>query len=83
MSEKQKLIDAVDWFAAQMKEKLTAKSNDGFSGWDDPKWLGSVCPHIMLNHAKQLYCGDLDQAVDVANLAMFIAYANREKKNES
>jgi len=74
-----KLEQAVDTFAEVMKAKLVAKAAQGYFGWNDPKWLPEI-KHKLIDHAAKLYLGDVliagqgHQAVDVANLAMFLFY---------
>lgn len=58
---------AVDLFAAEMKDKLARKREQGFSGWEDPE----TCSNGFLS--KLLYeLVDKGDPVDVGNLAMMI-----------
>lgn len=40
--EQQELIDAVDGFAAKMKERLIQKAGQGYSGWNNQYDLSTV-----------------------------------------
>ena len=74
----QKLMDAVDVFAAEMKGKLTQKYREEWDGWDSKQFVDSGrCAQKLLCHAARFLTGDHQQAVDVANLAMFIAHRHR------
>lgn len=80
--EEQALVDAVDWFAAEMKKKLLMESRrKRFREWQwqDPIAIRDFIPGSLMCHAQKLIDGDIAQAVDVADLAMFIAYAHRRR----
>ena len=63
----------VDEFAAAMKEKLARKAKSGFDGWNDPS-AETFLRGSVLEHAERLARGDDRQAVDTANLALFLWY---------
>lgn len=74
--EIQKLNDAVDKFAAEMKEKLAQKAEEGWTGWDNEGESVKVRMDIGLrcvDASQRLFKGDASQAVDAANLAMMLA----------
>lgn len=56
--------------AEGMKAKLAAKAGAGWRGWDDPKYR-NVIGEKLKDHVSRLLDGQ-PQAVDVANLAMFL-----------
>jgi hypothetical protein len=68
--EEARLIACVDEFAAKMKEKLIQKAEAGWSGWDCDNTAGKLEEALIL-HAAKLLQGQ-PQAIDVANLAMFL-----------
>jgi len=69
--EKAELCARVDLFAAYMKTKLKSKLALGYHGWKDAD-MREVIENELLYHAAKLVRGDTGQAVDVANLAMFL-----------
>ncbi len=76
--QEKKLMDACDWFVRKMKAKLLATNAAGRTGWDDERWLASNdCRQRLCQRASMLAAGEVDQAIDVANFAMFLAYAKR------
>ena len=81
--EHDRLIEAVDRFAAKMKAKLLAKAADGKLGGDfDPYVQSGWCEQHMKDHYYRFVDGDGDpgQLVDIANFAMFLdAYHERHK----
>lgn len=84
VTEQDKLFASTFRFALYMMEKLLIKAViEGRKGWDDSEWIESgEAGKMLLDHAKKLADGDLSQAVDVANFAMFIhAYTVREGRD--
>lgn len=81
MTEQEKLEALVDEFAAEMKKKLLKKIDDGFNGWEAKDW-DRYCLEKIFQKAHQLHdfrirkVGDINQAVDLANFAMFFRYIN-------
>lgn len=71
MNEQQRLENAVDEFAAKMKDKLLKKKRQGWRGWRDPAYR-EIIENKLRDHTVRLLSGDTAQAVDVANLAMFL-----------
>ncbi len=71
MRERDRLDQAADAFAARMKAKLRRKHREGFSGWECPAFQHEIRLKL-LSHIVQLLAGDTKQAIDVANLAMFL-----------
>ena len=78
-TEAQRLEQAVDWFAKKMKRKVLGKEKACWYGWDDKGYIPLLRKEL-LRHVEELIVGDTSQAVDVANLAMFLAYIEKEKK---
>ena len=73
-AEQQKLCAAVDWFAEQMKAKLCDKERCGWGGWRQKRYHESGrCLRQLQSHVARLTEG-LPQEVDIANLAMFMAF---------
>ena len=73
MSDKTKRHDAVDRFAQRMKRKLDRKAGEGYHGWDTG-CLDMELEDSLQHHCTKLIRGDRRQAVDIANLAMFLWY---------
>ena len=93
MTELEKLEDAVDWFAEKMKAKLRKKALEGFDGWDESSFATTdldprgdhtrTAAGAILEHLITMWkCADTSQAVDIANFAMFIAYAEAVLRGE-
>ena len=72
-----RLMECVDAFAEEMKRKLRKKRAQGLKGWDDPG-EEQYLRDSMLHHAEELADGE-DEAVDTANLAMFLWNLNERK----
>jgi len=70
-SELVNLAKTTQAFAAKMFEKLADKAEQGYTQWDDPSYAREIEAKL-LDRAQQLADGDNSQAVDVANLAMFL-----------
>ena len=73
MSELDRLNEAVDDFSVAMKWKLTYKLNQGFGGWDDSEYEEVIQKKLKIA-TNRLLAGDVQQAVDVANLAMMLHF---------
>lgn len=74
MSKKQEYNDlkkAHRTFSNLMKDKLLLKAQLGWNGWNDPRCKEAIERKLFIN-AMQLVKGDIMQAIDVANLAMFL-----------
>ena len=71
--ELDRLNQAVDDFSLAMKWRLVQKFNQGFSGWDDPRYK-EVIQKKLKSATDRLLAGDTQQAPDVANLAMMLHY---------
>jgi len=75
------LSRAVDAFAARMKQKLHAQAHRGWSGWNAAHYRKHLANNMVVAAAR-LYAGDqgqdLQQAVDVANYAMFLDHLDAE-----
>ncbi|MBW1779348.1 MAG: hypothetical protein JRL30_01290 [Deltaproteobacteria bacterium] len=69
--ERVKLTRAMEAFWSEMERKLLRKGRDGWSGWDDPS-RKQVLEQALLDHSADTARGCPDQAVDTANLAMFL-----------
>ena len=70
-SELVDLAKTTQAFAAKMYEKLADKAEQGYMQWDDPLYMREIEAKLM-DHAQRLVDGDGSQAMDVANLAMFL-----------
>ena len=69
--EQKELRKAVREFGGLMKNKLIEKADRGWRDWDNPEFQEKI-EQDLLFHVMQLIKGDRRQAVDVANLAMFL-----------
>lgn len=65
--EKGRLYGAVDEFAYAMRQRLYAKADEGFTGWDDEE---AAPTHRLREMLKLAYRED--RWVDVANIAMML-----------
>lgn len=59
------LIDTQQRFSKEMQERLCEKQEEGFSGWDDPKYVNAF-RHQLFN------CVQTGKYVDAANFAMML-----------
>ena len=75
-----KLTTRVDEFSGAMIQKLTKKCRQGWFGWDDPSYR-SVIVEKLECHVDRLK-NDYTQAVDVANLAMFLFFMGERVREE-
>jgi len=64
-------------FAEAMRNKLDAKSRQGFTGWADKRNRANVLSMLQLHVERQVQ-GE-DQTVDIANLAMMLYYMDYQK----
>lgn len=71
-----RLENEVDGFASGMKRKLYQKAVEGVRGFDDEKNLRDITLRFK-RASERLLAGDMNQAVDVANLAMFLKIHDR------
>jgi hypothetical protein len=71
------LDEAVDGFERRMRDKLLLKVRQGCFDWRDPKNL-KLAKDGLNACVKKLLDGDVEQDVDVANLAMMIGIMLRE-----
>ena len=76
-----KLMITVDRFTAAMKEKLYLKAMRGWTGWDDPKEKSGIKERLR-KAVDKLLAGDVMQAVDCANLSMFLLIQSSLEKND-
>jgi len=80
--EKRKLNKAVDEFAYEMKKRLFQKADEGYSGWDDDKYIEyieeklyetyeTVMTKISINEG----CAEeiKEKFIDMANLVMMLS----------
>lgn len=72
LDNKIKLMDTVNSFATEMQYKLSAKLEEGYTGWDDPSSLPT--DYLEARLVVNLQNRDF---VDVANLAMILWYRRR------
>ena len=72
-AEQQRLCDAVDWFAGEMKAKLCTKEEGGWVGWRLRHYIEGPNYSRIESHVARLGAGE-PQEVDIANLCMFQAH---------
>jgi len=77
MEELMKLLRAKNRFAEAMEEKLVSQLETGWEGWDDPANEEKIRLKL-LEKSRQLAEGDITQAEDVANYAMFLWQFHQE-----
>jgi hypothetical protein len=72
MEEGLRLCDAVDKFGEAMQKKLLDKLDEGYAGWDEPSVFSEN--DLVAKFMKAVTSSkDLSKdAIDIANLAMFI-----------
>lgn len=71
MIEYEKLDAALHYFSNNMQEKLHSKCREGRRGWDNRKNKKHILESL-INHAHELYQGDVAQITDIANFAMML-----------
>ena len=88
--DREDLFKAVDEFAGLMKEKLDEKRRGGLRGWDDSSYeqglrkkLAYHCMDVLMGDPYHHMPGHQEsyvaaQAIDVANLAMFLYFLNKK-----
>lgn len=69
-TERQRLIAAVDAFAAEMKKRLLEKLRDGWAGWREGEYQEEIGERMIYNATRAEKNNDLQSLVDAANLAM-------------
>jgi hypothetical protein len=69
-----RLNDAVDEFAAEMKARLREQAMKGYRGWDDPDQYERIL-QMMMQHAAVAE----GEEVDAANLAMILWSLRRQR----
>ena len=72
-----RLDQAVDAFAAEMKARLREQAMKGYSGWDEPQNYQRILA-MMMQHAA---VGEGEE-VDAANLAMILWSMRRRRDGE-
>lgn len=86
VEEEKRLHEHVDWFAQQMKEKISKSLARGKGGWDTESntaawhWVADECEELhgaIFDGGSE---GIIEEAVDLANCAMFFAAREREKE---
>ena len=78
MEEIKKLEEAVDKFADEMKRRLRDKFKKGWTTWDDPDYKEALELRLASNFItvvknKKPKAKVFDDAVDIANIAMFLS----------
>ncbi len=73
--EIERLYEAVDDFATEMKARLREQAVKGYRGWDDPEHYHQIM-EMMMKHAAV----SSGQEVDAANLAMILWYLRRREE---
>lgn len=81
LEERLNLVSAVFRFSQAMLEKLLVKDHEGWTGWDEPENREDIRANLG-EHAQKLAAGDTTQAVDVANLAMFLYFMDHQDASE-
>lgn len=79
--ETQELIDAVDGFAAEMKQRLIQKSKEGYKGWKDQYTITEVQNAILSRIHRVLDPNDPVE-IGIANWAL-IAHLLKTKQNDN
>jgi hypothetical protein len=72
-----RLDQAVDDFAAEMKARLREQALKGYRGWDDPAQYERIV-EMMMQHAAVAE----GEEVDAANLAMILWSLRRRRSGE-
>lgn len=72
--EIERLNQAVDDFATEMKVRLREQAIKGYRGWDDPEYYQQVT-EMMLKNASV----SSGQEVDAANLSMILWYLRKRE----
>ncbi len=72
-----RLTAMVDQFSKRMKEKLVAKANRRFAGWDCESYRADL-ERKLFSHAMRGIQGDGNQWLDVANFAAFLDGLTRD-----
>ena len=70
-----KIKNTIKKFTNELREKLTDKYYQGYTGWDDPSWKEEDIVSLLKTHIEK---GDM---VDVAAFAMFLWNKQNEKTN--
>jgi hypothetical protein len=71
--EIERLNQAVDDFATEMKARLSEQAMKGYRGWDDPAQYQQI-KDMMIHHASV----STGQEVDAANLAMILWFLRQQ-----
>jgi hypothetical protein len=79
-AEKLKLAEAVAEFAQAMYDRLNAKCNEGFTGWDNPQNRDGIFKRAVSFATG--YCKPRS-AVDAANMLMMVRRMDKKKEEES
>jgi len=72
-----RLVQAVDEFAAEMKARLREQALKGYRGWDDPEQYERIV-QMMMQHAAVTE----GEEIDAANLAMILWSLRRRRSGE-
>ena len=76
-----KLNAAVDAFAVKMKAKLHKTCREGRKGWDNPtQFVRANIESGIVACSTKIDAGDVAQAVDIANYAMFLDFNFAEEE---
>lgn len=75
-AEKERLARLVEAFAEAMLEKLEAKTEDGWTGWDNVD--GDFDEAVILERIQGHTDGDKWDPIDVANFAAFAWHQRKE-----
>ncbi len=77
LDDRQNLRSAVRKFSEAMQDKLLSKEKAGWYGWDESRFSRSLKKRLP-KHVDKLIAGDTQQAIDVANIAMFLWAMERD-----
>jgi hypothetical protein len=78
LDEVSKIKAGVHRFADEMEQRLTAKLQQGWRGWDDPENAHEIY-NAMLAHGAGVPMAT-GQEIDIANFAMFLWYQRTRRK---
>ena len=62
---------AVACFASAVKQKVMFKAEQGYYGWNDPRFSAEIKKQLLYD-ATRMFQGDDNQFVDIAAAAMFL-----------
>jgi hypothetical protein len=78
--EKNKIFYAVDLFTREMVERMYKKYDDGFRGWNDPKFEEIILDK--LRNKAELNLLTQKDLIDIANFSMMLYYFQHKRKKD-